>query len=77
MLIGRSGGEALTAYDMAQAAGTITNEIFTSLGARLPRMVKPAGRKPKSESMDAKRETEGPREQQEDGQEPAEKGKTE
>ncbi len=77
VLIGRSGGEVLTAYDMAQAAGTITNEIFTSLGARLPRMVKPAGRKPKSESMDAKRETEGPREQQEDGQEPAEKGKTE
>ena len=45
VLIGRSGSEVLTAYDMAEAAGTITNEIFTSLGARLARMVKPAGRR--------------------------------
>ena len=42
VLIGRSGSEVLTAYDMAKAAGTITNEVFTSLGARLTRMVKPA-----------------------------------
>ncbi len=42
VFIGRSGGETLTAYDMADAAGTITNEIFTSLGARLTRTVKPA-----------------------------------
>ena len=41
VLIGRSGSEVLTAYDMAKAAGTITNEVFTSLGARLTRMVKP------------------------------------
>ena len=41
VLIGRSGSEVLTAYDMAEAAGTITNEIFTSLGARLTRIVKP------------------------------------
>lgn len=41
VLIGRSGSEVLTAYDMAEAAGTITNEIFTSLGARLTRVVKP------------------------------------
>ena len=41
VLIGRSGGEVLTAYDMAEAAGTITNEVFTSLGARLTRIVKP------------------------------------
>lgn len=42
VFIGRSGSEVLTAYDMAEAAGTITNEIFTSLGARLARTVKPA-----------------------------------
>ena len=42
VFIGRSGSEVLTAYDMAEAAGTITNEIFTSLGARLTRTVKPA-----------------------------------
>lgn len=40
VLIGRSGNEVLTAYDMADALGTITNEIFTSLGARLTRTVK-------------------------------------
>lgn len=42
VFIGRSGSETLTAYDMAEASGTITNEIFTSLGTRLARMVKPA-----------------------------------
>ena len=40
VLIGRSGNEVLTAYDMAAALGTITNEIFTSMGARLTRTVK-------------------------------------
>ena len=45
VLIGRSGSEVLTAYDMAEAAGTITNEIFTSLGSRLTRIVKPAVKK--------------------------------
>ena len=40
VLIGRSGNEVLSAYDMARAAHTITNEIFTSLGPRLPRTVK-------------------------------------
>lgn len=44
VLIGRSGSEVLSAYDMAEAVGTITNEIFTSLGARLTRTVKPAGK---------------------------------
>ena len=45
VLIGRSGGQMLTAYEMAEAAGTITNEIFTSLGSRLTRTVKPAVRR--------------------------------
>lgn len=45
VLIGRSGGQVLTAYEMAEAAGTITNEIFTSLGSRLTRTVKPAVRR--------------------------------
>ncbi len=40
VLIGRSGNEVLTAYDMADALGTITNEIFTCMGARLTRTVK-------------------------------------
>ena len=45
VLIGRSGSEILSAYDMAEAVGTITNEIFTSLGARLTRTVKPVVRR--------------------------------
>ncbi len=48
VLIGRSGSEVITAYDMAEAAGTITNEIFTSMGARLTRTVKPAAGKRKA-----------------------------
>ncbi len=53
VLIGRSGSETLSAYEMAQAADTITNEIFTSLGARLTRTVKQAARKtPKSKEQE-------------------------
>lgn len=50
VLIGRSGSDMLTAYEMAEATGTITNEIFTSLGARLSRIVKPTVRKPRAET---------------------------
>ena len=42
VLIGRSGREVISAYDIAQAVDTITYEIFTSLGSRLDRIVKPA-----------------------------------
>lgn len=37
VLIGRSGGAERSAYDLAEAAGTITNEILSRLGARLER----------------------------------------
>ena len=39
VLLGRWGGEEITAYEWAQAAGTITNEILSRLGARLQRVV--------------------------------------
>lgn len=39
VLIGPSGSDCLTAYDMAEAANTITNEIFSQLGSRLNRIV--------------------------------------
>lgn len=39
VLIGESGGQTLSAYDMAEAAGTITNEIVSRLGARLTRVI--------------------------------------
>lgn len=39
VLIGRSGGEEITAADLAEQAGTITNEILSRLGARLERTV--------------------------------------
>jgi len=42
-LIGRDGGACLTAGEAAQAAGTITNELLSRLGPRLPRIVKPGG----------------------------------
>lgn len=45
VLIGRSGNETLTALDMAEAAGTITNDILTGLGPRLTRTVKPRTRR--------------------------------
>ena len=38
-LIGRDGGAELTAGQAAQAAGTITNELLSRLGPRLPRIV--------------------------------------
>lgn len=38
-LIGTDGNETLTAADMAEAAGTITNEILSRLGSRLERYI--------------------------------------
>lgn len=65
VLIGRSGSDVLTAYEMAEATGTITNEIFTSLGARLTRIVKPPVRKTKVENNESgnRREAESVKEQ--------------
>lgn len=37
VLIGRSGRREITAYDLAEACGTITNETLSRLGARLRR----------------------------------------
>lgn len=39
VLLGRCGGEEITAYEWAEKAGTITNEILSRLGARLPRVL--------------------------------------
>lgn len=36
ILIGRSGGEEIRAEDLARQCGTITNELLSRLGARLP-----------------------------------------
>lgn len=38
VLIGTQGGEAITAYDHARATGTIPWEVFTRIGARVPRV---------------------------------------
>lgn len=38
VVIGRSGGEEITVYDIAEQTGTITNEILSRLGARLDRI---------------------------------------
>ena len=38
VLLGASGQEAITAYDLARQSGTITNEILSRLGNRLPRI---------------------------------------
>lgn len=35
VVIGRSGGEEITAYEIAKEAGTITNEVLSRLGKRL------------------------------------------
>ena len=35
VVIGRSGGEEITAYEVAEEAGTITNEVLSRLGKRL------------------------------------------
>lgn len=39
VLIGRAGDAELTAYEMAEAAGTITNEILSRMGSRLERIL--------------------------------------
>ena len=36
ILIGRSGGEEIRAEDLARQCGTITNELLSRLGSRLP-----------------------------------------
>jgi len=38
-IIGKSGQYERTAYDLAEAGGTITNEILSRLGERLKRIV--------------------------------------
>lgn len=38
VIIGRQGGEEITAYDHAEAAGTIPWEVFTRIGARVARV---------------------------------------
>ena len=38
-VIGKSGDEEITAYEVAKNAGTITNEILSRLGGRLERVV--------------------------------------
>lgn len=44
VLIGRSGEKEISVYEIAEACGTITNEILSRLGPRLERIVKRAGR---------------------------------
>lgn len=39
VIIGRSGNREITAYDVAERTGTITNEVLSRLGARLERLV--------------------------------------
>lgn len=39
VLIGKSGAQAISAGDLAQQCGTITNELLSRLGARLERFV--------------------------------------
>ena len=38
VILGRQGNETITAFDHADAAGTIPWEIFTRIGARVPRI---------------------------------------
>jgi alanine racemase len=38
VLLGRSGTEEITAYELAQKGGTISYEVITNLGAHIPRM---------------------------------------
>jgi alanine racemase len=38
VILGSQGSESITAYDHAKAAGTIPWEIFTRIGARVPRV---------------------------------------
>lgn len=39
VIIGRSGAEKISAYDVAEQAGTISNEILSRLGGRLERIL--------------------------------------
>lgn len=38
VIIGKSGQYEITAYDLAEASGTITNELLSRLGSRLNRL---------------------------------------
>jgi alanine racemase len=38
VILGTQGGETITAYDHADAAGTIPWEIFTRIASRVPRV---------------------------------------
>jgi alanine racemase len=38
VILGEQGGESITAYDHAEATGTIPWEVFTRIGARVPRI---------------------------------------
>jgi len=38
VILGEQGGECITAYDHAEATGTIPWEVFTRIGARVPRV---------------------------------------
>jgi alanine racemase len=38
VILGEQGGESITAFDLAEAAGTIPWEIFTRIGARVRRI---------------------------------------
>ena len=40
VVLGQSGAGEITAYDLAEAAGTITNELLSCLGGRLERVIK-------------------------------------
>ena len=39
VFIGKSGQYEITAYDLTEASGTITNELLSRLGSRLNRMI--------------------------------------
>ena len=41
VLIGKSGGAEITACDLAEQTGTISNEILSRLGGRLEHIVVP------------------------------------
>jgi alanine racemase len=43
VLLGRQGGESVTALDLASTAGTISYEIVTGMSRRLPRVYHAAG----------------------------------
>ena len=39
IIIGKSGNTEITAYDIAEQTGTITNEVLSRLGSRLDRFI--------------------------------------